>query len=224
MEQPEDILFLFDVDNTLLDNDAAKADLAARVEALVGAGRAAAFWETYEAVRREKDYVDYPLTLARFRAAFPDEPAFPYVADLVLAYPYGERVYPGALAALAHVRTLGTAAILSDGDPVYQPAKIARAGLATAVGGNVLVFVHKEANLEAVTGRFPARRYVLVDDKPDVLARSKARLGDRLLTLHVRQGKYAHAPRAEGLPPPDLERASIADLQQLTRADVLARG
>src|SRR4051812_7780786 len=138
-----ELAFLFDVDNTLLDNDQAKADLATQITQLVGPERGAHFWDAYEQVRREVDVVDYLRTLARFRALFPDEPAFPALADHVLAYPYAAYVYPGAIDTVAHCRTLGTVAIVSDGDAVYQAAKIARSGLAAAVDNRVEICLHK---------------------------------------------------------------------------------
>jgi FMN phosphatase YigB (HAD superfamily) len=207
-----ELAFLFDVDNTLLDNDRAKADLAAQVERLVGPERGAQFWEAYEQVRREVDVVDYPRTLARFRAAFPDEPRFPEMADRVLAYPYQEYLYPGALEAIAHCRTLGTVAIVSDGDAVYQAAKIARAGLAAAVDNRVMICLHKETRFAEILQRFPADRYVLVDDKPRILAAAKGLLRDRVVTLLVRQGHYA-AEHAD-YPAPDLTAERIGDVQR----------
>jgi FMN phosphatase YigB (HAD superfamily) len=203
------------VDNTLLDNDRAKADLAMEVRRLVGPERGAQFWELYEQVRREVDVVDYPRTLARFRAAFPDEARFPELADRVLAYPYQDYLYAGALAAVAHCRTLGTVAIVSDGDAVYQAAKIARAGLAAAVDDHVFVCLHKEARFTEVLQRYPADSYVLVDDKPRILAAAKGLLRDRVTTLLVRQGHYA-AEHAE-YPAPDLTVETIGALQQYGR-------
>ncbi len=193
-----DVAVLLDVDNTLIDNDRVKGDLEARIEQLVGPERAAQFWSAYEEVRRQRDYVDFPHTLGRFSSAFPDERKFPQLAALVLCYPYDACLYPGALKAIAHLRTIGTVGILSDGDPVFQPAKIARAGLADAVD-EVLVFSHKEEHLDEVGRRIPADLYVLIDDKPRILSAVKERMGDRLLTLHVCQGKYARRG-ASGLP------------------------
>jgi FMN phosphatase YigB (HAD superfamily) len=214
-----DLAFLLDVDNTLLDNDQAKRDLQVQLEQLVGAQRGERFWELYEEVRREADYVDFPLTLRRFQATFPDERRFPHLAALLLCYPYERWLFPGALEAIAHLKTLGSVAIVSDGDPVFQPAKIARAGLAEAVDNNVLIYVHKEQHLDEVTRRLPAERYVLVDDKPLILARAKARLGKRLITLHVRQGTYAHAAEHDTSPAPDREVRAIAELRALGPAD-----
>ncbi len=218
------LAFFLDVDNTLIDNDRVKADLDERIDGLLGRERAARFWEAYEAVRRERDYVDFPHTLARFRAAFPEEAAFPQLANLVLCYPYAESLYPGALDAVRHLRALGRVAIVSDGDPVFQPAKIARAGLAEAVSGEVIVTVHKEERLAEIARRYPAERYVLVDDKPRILAAAKERLGERLLTLHVCQGKYAHAAEHDDHAPADREIDGIADLLALGREDFSARG
>ena len=210
-----ELAFLFDVDNTLLDNDRAKADLAAEISQLIGPERGARFWEVYEQVRREVDVVDYPRTLARFRAHFPDEPRFPELADRVLAYPYQDYLYAGTLDAVAHCRTLGTVAIVSDGDAVYQAAKIARAGLAAAVDNRVVVCLHKETRFGEILQRFPADRYVLVDDKPRILAAAKGLLRDRVVTLLVRQGHYA-AQHAD-YPPPDLTVRHIGDVQRYER-------
>lgn len=207
--------FLFDVDNTLLDNDRVRHDLTEAIGRTVGAARGARFWELYEAIRRERDYVDFPHTLQRFTRSFPDEPGFPALADAVLGYPYRSAAFPGAHEVLRRAGEAGRAAILSDGDPVYQPAKIARAGLAELVGGRVFVFAHKEDNLDEVERRLPAERYVLVDDKPRILAAAKERLGDRLLTLHVCQGKYAHAAEHDAFAPPDRSVDAIADLLDL---------
>ncbi len=209
------IAFLFDVDNTLLDNDRVRRDLVAATDRAVGAERGARFWELYEEIRRECDYVDFPHTLERFTRTFPDQPGFPALADAVLSYPYRSAAFPGAHDVLLRTAKIGPVAILSDGDPVYQPAKIARAGLADAVDGRVFVFAHKEHHLDEVQRRLPAERYVLVDDKPRILAAAKARLGDRLITLHVCQGRYAHAAEHDTLPPADRSVDAIADILHL---------
>ena len=136
------IAFLFDVDNTLLDNDRVRRDLVEAIDGAVGPERGTRFWELYEEIRHERDYVDFPHTLERFTRTFPDEPGFPALADAVLSYPYRSAAFPGAHDAVRRAATIGPAAILSDGDPVYQPAKIARAGFADAVDGPVFVFAH----------------------------------------------------------------------------------
>ncbi len=184
------VAFLFDVDNTLLDNDRVKADFLAGIEAAVGSDSGDRFWEIYEEVRRERDFVDYPETIRRFRESFPDKPEVSAVTELVLGYPYETVLYPRALEVLAKVQSLGPVAIVTDGDPVYQPAKIARAGLTDAVAGRVFVTVHKETRLAEVQRAVPADRYVLVDDKLAVLNRVEMR-DAAILTVHVRQGHYA---------------------------------
>ncbi len=203
-----ELVILLDVDNTLLDNDRVKADLARELEATLGATPAARFWELYETVRSDVDVVDYPETLRRFIAEDPLDGDT--VAGLVGGVRFADYLYPGALDAIAGCWELGTPVALSDGDPVYQVAKIARAGITTAVHGNVLVYDHKERHLDDVFEKYPADRYAMVDDKSSILSRMKARLGPRLITVHVRQGHYAGEP--PGGPAPDRSIASIADL------------
>ncbi len=184
-------VFLVDVDNTLLDNDRAKADVARAIGELVGPDRASRFWSLYEDVRDECGVVDYPETLRRFHRAFPEQSRLTDVDRAVLGVPFERYLYPRALEVIARLWRNGEPAILSDGDRVYQPMKIARSGLLLAVRGNVLVYEHKEDHLAEVQRRFPAERYVHIDDKAALLARTKASLGDRVTTIHVRQGRYA---------------------------------
>lgn len=214
------VAFLFDVDNTLLDNDRVKADFAAGIEDAVGKSAGDRFWQIYEDVRRMRDYVDYPHTLQRFREAFPNEPAFPEVAELVLGYPYESVLYPGALEVLAKVQSVGPAAIVTDGDPVYQAAKIARAGLADAVERRVFLFAHKEAHLVDVKEALPADRYVIFDDKLSVL-NALERLDERVFTVHVRQGHYGRAAATDN-PPPDRSIDRIGDLLDLDLSSFLS--
>jgi FMN phosphatase YigB (HAD superfamily) len=203
-------VFLIDVDNTLLDNDKAKADVAQAISDLVGPGRATRFWSLYQVVRDECGVVDYPETLRRFRRAFPDEHRLNEVDRAVLSVPFARYLYPRAMDVIAHLWRLGEPAILSDGDRVYQPMKIERAGVLLAVRGNVLVYEHKEDHLAEVQRRFPAAHYVHIDDKAGLLARTRASLGDRVTTVHVRQGHYA----TNGLnaAPPDIVLERIADV------------
>ncbi len=203
-------VFLIDVDNTLLDNDKAKADVARAIRELVGADRAARFWSIYEEVRDECSVVDYPETLRRFRRAFPQENRLTEVDRAVLGVPFENYLYPRALDVIAHLWRLGEPAILSDGDRVYQPMKIERAGVLLAVRGNVLVYEHKEDHLAEVQRRFPAAHYVHIEDKAALLAHTRASLGDRVTTVHVRQGHYA-AEAASGAPP-DIVVDRIADV------------
>ena len=203
-------VFLIDVDNTLLDNDRAKADVAKTIRDLVGPDRATRFWQIYEEVRDECGVVDYPETLRRFRRADPDETRLAAVDHAVLGVPFERYLYPRALDVIAHLWQLGEPAILSDGDRVYQPMKIERAGILLAVRGNVLVYEHKEDHLAEVQRRFPATRYVHIEDKAALLTHTKASLGDRVTTIHVRQGHYASADGGGALP--DIVVDRIADV------------
>jgi len=215
------VAFLFDVDNTLIDNDSVKAELAAGIDVAVGKEAGARFWEIYEEVRGMRDYVDYPHTLQRFREAYPREPGFPEVAELVLGYPYQSVLYPGALDVLAHVQTVGPAAIVTDGDPVYQAAKIARAGLAEAVDRRVFLYAHKEAHLVEVKEALPADRYLIFDDKLSVLD-AVERLDERVFTVHVRQGHYGVAAAVGDGHGPDRSLERIGDLLEEDLASFLA--
>jgi FMN phosphatase YigB (HAD superfamily) len=210
------LVFLLDVDNTLLDNDRVKEDIRSAIARLVAADRASRFWSLYEEVRQGEGVVDFPETLRRFRRAFPDEPHAEDVDREVLSVPFERYLYPRATEVIARLWTLGDVAILSDGDRVFQPAKIARAGLLLATRGNVLVYEHKEDHLGEVERRFPARHYAHVDDRPSLLARTKSRLGPRATTIHVRQGHYSSEPPAG--PPPDIALERIGDLLTLEPA------
>lgn len=203
-------VFLIDVDNTLLDNDRAKADVAKGIRGLVGPDLATRFWSLYEGVRGEYGVVDYPETLRRFRRAFPEESRLSDVDRTVLEVPFERYLYPRALDVIAHLWQLGEPAILSDGDRVYQPMKIERAGLLLAVRGNVLVYEHKEDHLAEMQRRFPAVHYVHIEDKAALLARTRASLGDRVTTVHVRQGHYA--TEGSGGAAPDVVLERIADV------------
>ena len=210
------LVFLLDVDNTLVDNDRVKQDIESAIAGLVPADRASRFWSLYEEVRAEESVVDFPETLRRFRRAFPDEPRSEDVDRAVLSVPFERYLYPRAQEVIRRLWTLGDVAILSDGDRVFQPAKIARAGLLLATRGNVLVYEHKEDHLAEVVRRFPARHYAHVDDRATLLARTKNGLGSKATTVHVRQGHYASEPSAG--PPPDLAVERIADLLTLDAA------
>src|SRR5213593_3765183 len=210
------LVFLLDVDNTLIDNDRVKKDIERAIASLVAVDRAARFWSLYEEVRDEEGVVNFPETLRRFRRAFPNEPRAEDVDRAVLMVPFERYLYPRALDVIARLCSLGEVAILSDGDRVYQPAKIARAGLLLATRGNVLVYEHKEDHLAEVQRRFPALHYAHVDDKVGLLARTNVGLGSRATTLHVRQGHYASEPAAG--PAPDVAVERIADLLALEPA------
>jgi FMN phosphatase YigB (HAD superfamily) len=208
-------VFLIDVDNTLLDNDRLKADVARAITDLVGPDRASQFWALYEKVRDQCGVVDYPEVLRRFRRTFAQERRLADVDRAVLDVAFERYLYPHALGVIAHLWRLGEPAILSDGDRVYQPMKIQRAGILLAVRGNVLVYEHKEDHLAEVQRRFPASHYVHIDDKAALLARTKTSLGSRVTTVHVRQGHYA-AEASDGAPP-DVIVERIADVTSALR-------
>lgn len=210
--------FLIDVDNTLLDNDRLKADVAGAIRDLVGPDGASQFWALYEKVRDEYGVVDYPEVLRRFRRTFAEGRRLADVDRAVLDVPFERYLYPRALDVIAHLWRLGEPAILSDGDRVYQPMKIERAGILLAVRGNVLVYEHKEDHLGEVQRRFPADHYVHIDDKAALLARTKTSLGPRVTTLHVRQGHYATEQFGGAAPDVVLER--IADVLAVSPARI----
>lgn len=196
------LTFLFDVDNTLLDNDRAKEDLDGALRALLGDAGAGRFWELYELVRAETGKVNIPRTMARYDDELGRGTIDPAerrrqrfaVADLLMGFPYDRYVYAGTPATIARARELGRVAILSEGDATFQPSKIWRAGLIQLVDGNCLVFEQKLEHLDEVVAAFPADHYVLVEDKPAILTTVQERLGDAVTTVLVRQGKYGRAP------------------------------
>jgi FMN phosphatase YigB (HAD superfamily) len=185
------VVFLFDVDNTLLDNDQVAADLQRHLEKEIGSDGAREYWQIFEQLRAELGYTDYLGALQRYRTAHPRAPQLLSVSHFLINYPFKERLFPGALRAIEHVQQWGPAVILSDGDVIFQPLKISRSGLSDAVSGRVLIYVHKEEELEDVEQRCPARHYVLVDDKLRILSAVKTFWGSRVTTVFVRQGHYA---------------------------------
>jgi len=221
-----DVVFLLDVDNTLLDNDRFGADLGARLEQAFGADQRDRYWAVFAALREELSYADYLAALEKFRVGLDDDPDLLQMSSFMLEYPFADRLYPHALEAIAHLSTLGLPVVLSDGDVVFQPRKIQRSGIWNAVEGRVLIYVHKERALDAMQRRYPARHYVMVDDKPLLLAAMKRTLGEKLTTVFVHQGHYAaqYAAQANTVidPPFDLEIERIGDLLDRDRADFLA--
>ena len=216
------VVFLLDVDNTLLDNDRFAADLSDTLLQAFGADARDRYWAIYAQLRDELGYADYLGTLQRFREGLDNDPALLQMSTYLLDYPFVERLYPHALATIAHLRTLGPTVILSDGDVVFQPRKIQRAGLWDALGGEVLIYVHKQRMLVAMQQRYPAAHYVMVDDKPQILAEMKQRLGRRLTSVFVRQGHYAaKAADATIEPAPDISIACIGDLRERKLGDFL---
>jgi hypothetical protein len=194
VSQKHDVVFLFDVDNTLLDNDQVTADLRAFLEGEVGADRSAEYFEIFETLRSELGYADYLGALQRYRERHPRQSHLLRASSFLIDYPFANRLFPQSLDVLKRAREHGPAVILSDGDAVFQQRKIERSGLLEAVSGHVLIYIHKEQELGDVRRRYPARRYVLVDDKLGILAAVKDVWGDAVTTVFPKQGHYAHDP------------------------------
>jgi FMN phosphatase YigB (HAD superfamily) len=213
MAAGNEVVFLLDVDNTLLDNDAVIEDLRRHLAGTFGAEYGQRYWSIFEQLRGELGYADYLGALQRYRIERPRDPHLMGVSLYLLHYPFADRVYPGALDVIAGLRRRGAAVILSDGDVVFQPRKVERSGLWAAVDGAVLIYIHKEEMLDDVALRYPAARYVMVDDKVRILAAMKAVWTDRLTTVFVKQGHYAHdAQLVASYPAADVTVDRIADL------------
>jgi FMN phosphatase YigB (HAD superfamily) len=208
----ERVVFLLDVDNTLLDNDRIIADLRVALTREVGVEKEQRYWSIFEEHRREVGYADYLGTLQRFRLEDPHDPNLLAISSMLVNYPFRDRLFPGALDVIQHLAQWGTTVILTDGDVVFQPLKIERSGLADAVDGRVLIYVHKEQELPDVERRFPADEYVLVDDKIRILTDVKRSWGSRVTTVFPRQGHYALDPAVAAYPKPDFSIDRIADL------------
>jgi FMN phosphatase YigB (HAD superfamily) len=217
------VVTLFDVDNTLLDNDRVTADLRKFLERDVGAEAAGQYFELFEQLRTELGYADYLGTLQRYRIAHPDDLRILQASHFLIDYPFANRLFPEALDAVEALGEHSRVAILSDGDVVFQPRKIERSGLWTAVDGDVLIYIHKEQELEDVERRMPADRYVVVDDKLRLLDAIKKIWGERVTTIFPRQGHYAHDPAIlAAYPPADVTVERIGDLTRLDLATLLA--
>jgi FMN phosphatase YigB (HAD superfamily) len=206
-------VYLLDVDNTLLDNDAVTRDLEHHLTSAFGADCERRYWDIFEDLRRELGYADYLGALQRFRVEHPGDPHLLAMSLYLLHYPFATRLYPRALDAIAALKRRGRVVILSDGDVVFQPRKVERSGLWAAVDGHVLIYIHKEQMLDDVARRYPAERYVMVDDKLRILTAMKQVWRDRLTTVFVRQGHYAADPaQVSPYPPADVEVAAIGDV------------
>jgi hypothetical protein len=206
------IVFLLDVDNTLLDNDRVTADLKRFLAREVGTERQERYWAIFEEIRAELGYSDYLGALQRYRLEYPHDPRLLAVSSFLVNYPFATRLYPDSLDVIARLSGWGPTVILSDGDVVFQPRKVERSGLSEAVEGRVLIYVHKEQELDDVERRFPADHYVLIDDKIRILTAVKRLWGDRLTTVFPLQGHYAHDPGVASYPLPDLTIDRIGDL------------
>jgi len=210
---PNPIVFLVDVDNTLLDNDRIQSDLRTHLEHEFGAACRDRYWAILEKLFTELGYRDYLGALQLYRVEHPREIRLLSMSSFLVDYPFADRLYPGSLDVLERFRSWGRTVVLSDGDVVFQPRKVERSGLSEAVEGHVLIYIHKEEALDDVERRYPARHYVLVDDKLRVLTAVKKAWGERVTTVFVRQGQYADEPTiiAE-CPPADLAVDCIADV------------
>jgi hypothetical protein len=206
-------VFLVDVDNTLLDNDGLQDDLKRHLEREFGAASRDRYWTILEQLFADLGYRDYLGALQRYRVEHPEDIHLLTMSSYLVDYPFADRLYPGALGVLERLRGWGQTVILSDGDVVFQPRKVERSGIFAAVDGHVLIYIHKEEELADVEQRYPARRYVLVDDKPRILAQVKKVWGDRVTTVLPRQGQFAQAPDAASYrPAADMTVERIGDL------------
>ena len=222
MNAPDEIVFLFDCDNTLLDNDRVQEDLRAHLAREFGPENRDRYWTIFETLRAELGYADYLGALQRYRLEDVSDTRLLLMSSFLVDYPFASRLYPGALDAIRRLRTWGPTVILSDGDVVFQPRKIERSGLWAAVEGRVLIYIHKEEMLDAVAERYPARHYVMIDDKLRILAAMKKTWQDRLTTIFPRQGHYALDPgNIAAYPPADITIERIGDLVNADSATLL---
>ena len=214
---------LFDVDNTLLDNDQIAVDLTQHLDEEIGSRGERQYWAIFEELRTQLGYVDYLGALQRYRQEYPRDPHLLTLSRFLLNYPFAERLFPQAREVVRHVSQWAQAVILSDGDVVFQPRKIDRSGLFEVVEGHVLIYIHKEKELDDVEQRYPADHYVMVDDKLRILTAVKAYWGPRVTTVFPRQGHYAKDPEVlRTFPAADLTIDHISDLLTIDRNRLLA--
>ena len=213
-----DVVFLFDVDNTLMDNDHVQRDLSEHLANQYGQAVHDRYWALFEDLRASLGYADYLGALQRYRLEDLHNPKILRIANWLVDYPFADRLYPGALNVVRHVSAWGPVVILSDGDAAFQPRKVERSGLWQAFADNVLIFVHKEQALDDVERLYPARHYVMIDDKLRILEALKAQWGDRVTTVFPRQGHYAFDPEEiRKRRPPDISVDAIGDLLSFGR-------
>ena len=217
------VVFLLDVDNTLLDNDRITTDLKHHLEREVGHAREQLYWTIFEQLRTELGYADYLGALQRYRMEHPRDPHLLTVSRFLLDYPFADRLFPCTLDVITYLKQWGKVVILSDGDVVFQPRKIERSGLFKVVDGNVLLYIHKEQEMDDVERRYPADHYVLVDDKLRILTAIKTLWQSQVTTVFPRQGHYARDPQAlAGFPPADVNIEHIGDLRNYDLQALLA--
>jgi FMN phosphatase YigB (HAD superfamily) len=223
MPNASTIVFLFDVDNTILDNDRVQADLSDHLLQAYGAATRDRYWKIFEELRSELGYADYLGALERYRLEALHRPEVLRMSSWLVDYPFADRLYPRALDAARHVQQWGRGVILSDGDAVFQPRKVERSGLWRAFDGNVLIYIHKEEELDDVRRLYPADQYVLIDDKIRILSAVKAAWGEDVTTVFPRQGRYARdAGEIAKYPRADIELADIGELLDYDRSSFLA--
>src|SRR3984893_12623960 len=219
-----DVVFLFDVDNTLIDNDRVQAHLKEHLEQTYGAATRERYWEILEQLRNELGYVDYLGALERYRVEALHRPEVFRMSSWLVDYPFADRLYSRALDAVKHVQQWGTHVILSDGDAVFQPRKVERSGLWRAFDGRVLIYIHKEEELDDVARLYPADHYVMIDDKLRILTAVKKIWGERVTTVFPKQGHYALDPKALAeYPTADIELGKIGDLLKCDLAAFLKK-
>jgi FMN phosphatase YigB (HAD superfamily) len=224
MTRPARVVFLLDVDNTLLDSDRVIADLKRHLTRVLGARRQRHYWAIFEKLREELGYADYLGALQRYRAENPTDAGFLQTSFYLVDYPFANRLYPAALDVIERLGSWGPTVILSDGDVIFQPRKVERSGLYEATEGRVLIYIHKERHLDDVALRYPARHYVLVDDKLRILTAAKQAWGPRLTTVFPRQGHYANDPAIlAAYPKADVTIERIGDLLEHGLPELLAR-
>jgi hypothetical protein len=215
----DEIVFLFDVDNTLLDNDRVQADLSTHMAECYGTAARDRYWAIFDDLRRELGYADYLGALERYRVESMRDPRVLQMSNWLVDYPFADRLYPHALDAVRHVRQWGRAVVLSDGDAVFQPRKVQRSGIWDGVDGDVLIYIHKEQELDDVERLYPARHYVLIDDKLRILDAVKKIWDERVTTVFARQGHYAADPEIlAAYPHGDLQLDRIGDIRELPRS------
>jgi FMN phosphatase YigB (HAD superfamily) len=223
-KSPDKVVFLLDVDNTLLDNDRVADDLRRHLTREVGGDAQERYWAIFEELRKELGYADYLGALQRYRVEHPHDTHLLEVSSYLVDYPFANRLYPGSLDAIEHLSGFGPTVILSDGDVVFQPRKVNRSGLLEAVNARVLIYIHKEQELDDVEERYPAEHYVLVDDKIRILTAIKKAWGQRVTTVFPRQGHYAHARDVANYPPADITIERIGDLTGYALPALLGAG
>jgi len=213
MTEPSPVVILVDIDNTLLDNDRIQEDFKRRIEREMGTAARDRYWTIVERLFTDLGYRDYIGALQEFRVGQPQDMRLFAFSRYVVDYPFADVLYPRALDVLKHLRGWGPTVVVSDGDAVFQPRKAERSGIAEAADGQVLIYIHKELELDDIAKCFPAEHYVFVDDKLRILSAVKKIWGSRVTTVFPRQGMYAFDPQVlKTYPPADVTMEKIGDL------------